>query len=437
MTEKIRDGSNGDVAVDHHNRYKEDIAIMKGMGMDAYRFSISWSKILPNGKLSGGKNQDGIDYYNNLLKELQDKGLEPFVTLFHWDLPQALEDEYGGFLSPKIVDHFLEYADFCFKTFGDRVKNWITVNEPWTYCYGGYVTGALAPGRCSAPTKHVGGVLGWGRYSCWQQLSFSNGEDLANNETFCVINDQIHARARGRKQPRHIGGDSGREPYIVAHNQLLAHAAVVKLYNQNYKASQKGKIGITNVTKWMIPYSESKKDHDAAQRAIDFVFGWFMDPLTTGDYPQNMRNLVGSRLPRFTVEQSAMVKGSFDFIGVNYYTARYVVDAPNTSTENPSYITDPQIEFKRVDERDNPSILAACVDKHRIKYFYDHLSLVQKAIKDGVKVKGYFAWSLLDNFEWSEGYTVRFGINYINYKDGLKRHPKLSSIWFKMLLKST
>ncbi|KAA8532477.1 hypothetical protein F0562_032523 [Nyssa sinensis] len=263
MTEKIKDRSNGDVAVDHHNRYKEDVEIMKGIGMDAYRFSISWSKILRNGKLSGVKNQDGIDYYNNLLKELQDKG-------------------------------------------------------------------ALAPGRCSAPTKHVGGVLGWGRYSCWQQLSFSNGEDLANNETFCVINDQIHAHARGHRQRTYIGGDSSTEPYTVAHNQLLAHAAVVKLYNQNYKASQKGKIGITNVTKWMIPYSESKKDHDAAQRAIDFVFGW-----------------------------------------------------------------------------------------------------------DGVKVKGYFAWSLLDNFEWSEGYTVRFGINYINYKDGLKRLPKDSSKWFKESLKST
>ncbi|GKU94134.1 hypothetical protein SLEP1_g7662 [Rubroshorea leprosula] len=189
MAEKIAGGSNGDVAIDSYHQYKEDVGIMKEIGLDAYRFSISWSRVLPNGKLSGGINKEGIKYYNNLVNELLANGrIQPFVTIFHWDVSQALEDEYGGFLSPKIADDFRDYAEVCFREFGDRVKHWITLNEPFSFSYGGYATGSLALGRCSN----------------WQKLN-------------CT------------------GGDSRTEPYLVSHHQLLAHAASINLYMLKYQ----------------------------------------------------------------------------------------------------------------------------------------------------------------------------------------------------------
>ncbi|KAF3961153.1 hypothetical protein CMV_014196 [Castanea mollissima] len=438
---RIMDGSSGDVAVDQYHRYKghtlqEDVGIMKEMGLDAYRFSISWPRILPKGKVCEGVNKEGIKYYNNLINELLAKGLQPFVTLFHWDLPQSLEDEYGGFLSPHIVNDFRDYAELCFKEFGDRVKHWITLNEPWSYSYGAYAIGGLAPGRCS----------GWQHLNC-------------------------------------TGGDSGTEPYLVSHNQLLAHASAVKVYKQKYQVAQKGIIGITLVSNWIVPFSDARHNHDAALRALDFMFGWFMDPLTNGDYPHSMRSLVGDRLPKFTKEQSKLVKGSLDFLGLNYYTANYAADSHHFKAENASYLTDSRANLSTVrngipigpkaasdwlhvypkgirdlllytktkyhnplifitengiDEFNNASLSLeeALSDNHRIDYYSHHLHYLHSAIKDGVNVKGYFAWSLLDNFEWSLGYTVRFGINYIDYKNGLKRHPKLSAHWFKNFLKN-
>ncbi|KAL6187982.1 hypothetical protein ACLB2K_039377 [Fragaria x ananassa] len=433
--DKIKDRSTGDVAIDAYHRYKEDVGIMKDMGFDAYRFSISWSRLLPNGTLSGGVNKEGIKYYNNLIDELLSKGLKPFVTLFHWDLPQALEDAYGGFLSPQIVDHFQDYAELCFKEFGDRVKHWITLNEPWSYARGGYVAGTFAPCRCSD----------------WQNLN-------------CT------------------GGDSGTEPYLVTHYQLLAHAAAVKSYKEKYQADQKGVIGITIISHWFVPFSDAKHHKKAALRALDFMFGWYMDPLTNGDYPHSMRSLVGDRLPEFTKEQSEMLKGSFDFLGLNYYTANYATYAPQLkNTANRSYITDavavlsterngipigqeaasdwlyvyPEgirelllytkekynnpliyITENGRDEHNDPklSLEEALADTHRIDFYYKHLHYLHEAIKEGVNVKGYFAWSLFDNFEWNMGYSVRFGINYVDYNDGLKRYPKLSAHWFKNFL---
>ncbi|XXG56627.1 hypothetical protein AAC387_Pa03g3993 [Persea americana] len=431
--EKITDHSNGDIAVDSYHRYKEDVRIMKEMGMDAYRFSISWTRILPNGRLSGGVDKDGIKYYNNLIDELISNGIKPFVTLFHWDSPQKLEDDYNGFLSYNIVTDFRNYADICFREFGDRVKHWITLNEPSSFCIG-YTSGTFAPGRCSS----------------W----------AGNCST----------------------GNSATEPYIVAHHQLLAHAAAVKLYRERYKASQKGVVGITLATLWYIPYSSSKSDHDAARRAFDFANGWFIDPITRGDYPSSMKSLVGRRLPKFSKEQSVMLKGSFDFLGLNYYTANYAANAPQSKNVHPSSLTDartnitalrngvligPQAasswlhvypkglrDLLRYTKKryDNPIIYITengvsefnnrtlplhkqLEDNMRIDYHRDHLSWLHTAIREGVDVKGYFAWSLLDNFEWADGYTVRFGINYVDYEDGLKRYPKKSAIWFKKFLK--
>ncbi|PHT94605.1 Beta-glucosidase 24 [Capsicum annuum] len=222
--EKIIDGSNGDVAIDFYHLYKEDITLMKLQGLNGFKFSLSWSRVLPYGKLSKGVNKKGISFYNNLINELLANGIEPLVSIFHWDLPQALEDEYQGFLSTQIVDDFRDYAELCFKEFGDRVKHWITINEPYTYAVFGYAFGSRPPGRCS----------------------YSNG---------C------------------IAGNDATEPYIVAHHLLLAHAKAVKLYRKKYKASLKGKIGISLISNWFVPYYTEKKHIDAAQRALDFMLG--------------------------------------------------------------------------------------------------------------------------------------------------------------------
>lgn len=437
--DKITDGSNGDVAVDSYHQYKEDVKIMKEMGLDAYRFSISWPRILPHGKLSKGVNMEGLRYYHNLIDELLANGIQPFVTLFHWDLPQSLEDAYGGFLSPDVVDDFREYADVCFREFGGKVRHWITLNEPWSYSVGGYAVGILAPGRCST----------------WQRLN-------------CTA------------------GDSATEPYMVGRHLLLSHAAAVHLYRRKYQASQKGEIGIAIITYWMLPYSNAKQDRDAASRALDFMFGWFMDPITYGKYPDSMRDLVGNRLPKFSKEECLMLNGSYDFLGLNYYTANYAspYHGPTITAPNLSFITDSLVNLttsrngkligpvaasnwlhvyprgihdllvytKRrynnpiiyitengIDEANNDklSLEEALADTHRIDYYHRHLAFLQLAIKHGVDVRGYFAWSLLDNFEWYAGYTVRFGINYVDYKNGLKRHPKLSAAWFRNFLKKS
>ncbi|XP_008450457.2 cyanogenic beta-glucosidase-like [Cucumis melo] len=433
--EKIYDHSTGDVAVDQYHRYKEDVALMKKMGFDAYRFSIAWSRVLPKGKLSGGVNKKGIRYYNNLINELLAKGIQPYVTLFHWDTPQALEDEYGGFLGHQIVNDFRDFVDICFKEFGDRVKHWITLNEPWSFAMGGYAQGALAPGRCSS----------WQPFNC-------------------------------------LGGNSGTEPYIVGHHQILAHAAAVKLYKTKYQARQKGVIGITLVSIWYTPYSNSEADKKAAIRSLDFALGWFLHPLTYGDYPPIMRELVKKRLPKFTKAEVALIKGSIDFLGLNYYTANYAKDNPNAPGPQPSYLTDyradqstdrngvsigpkfnatswlavypkgfkdlliyTKTKYKNpiiyITENgyldiEGPPLKEMLMDRRRVKYHHDHLMALKEAIQAGVRVKGYFAWSFLDNFEWASGYVIRFGLTYIDYKNNLKRIPKLSAKWFENFLKN-
>ncbi|MFS8005677.1 putative beta-primeverosidase [Helianthus anomalus] len=294
--DRIADHSNAVMATDSYHRYKEDVKMLRQMSMDAYSFSISWSRVIPH--------------------------IEPFVTLFHWDLPQALEEEYGGFLSSRVVNDFRDFAELCFRRFGDRVKYWITLNEPWSYSVGGYEKGYYAPGRCS----HFAG-------NC-------------------------------------SAGDSGIEPYIVAHNLLLSHASAVKLYHDIYKGPQKGKIGISLVTRWMVPFSDEKLHRDAALRAMDFEFD--------------------------------------------------SVDAP-----------------KGVDETSNSSLSLRTVlqDDFRVQYYVGHLQKLLQAINSGVNVKGYFAWSLLDNFQWERGYAVRFGLHFVDYGNELRRYPKFSSTWFTNFLR--
>ncbi|XLR35561.1 hypothetical protein HN51_044923 [Arachis hypogaea] len=426
---KIKDESSGEIAVDSYHRFKEDVQIMKELGFDAYRFSISWSRILPGGNLSSGINSEGMIYYNNLINEILRKGLTPFITLFQYDYPQSLEDAYGGFLSPQIVKDFTDYAEVCFKAFGDRVKYWITFNGPSIFSKLGYTIGKYAPGRCSS----------WLNLNC-------------------------------------TGGDSATEPYIVTHHQLLAHASAVKLFREKYQGTQMGQIGIIHGTDWVVPLSQSKEDIDATSRAMSFLFDWFMEPLHSGSYPAIMIENVGERLPKFTVKESDMLINSFDFIGINYYSSVYAADI-KCPTQNKTYLTDScaDLTFERngipigpraasdwiylypqgIEELlmyikikyNNPIIYItengydnfsdenqSLKDQTRIDCYVQHLSHVHNAMRNGVDVRGYFIWSLLDNFEWCDGYTVQFGIVYVDFANGLKRYPKDAAKWFKNFL---
>jgi beta-glucosidase len=424
---KIANGDTGLVADESYLLWEKDIDLIENMGLSAYRFSISWPRILPLG--NGEVNREGLDYYNKIINRLLELKIEPFVTIYHWDLPQALEDEYGGWLSPEIERDFVYYADVLFREYGDRVTKWITINEPWTFCYLAYVKGAFAPGRCSDRSK------------CPE-------------------------------------GDSPTEGYIAAHNVLIAHAAVVNLYRVKYQPSQKGTIGITLNMDWSEPYTDSEEDQKAAERSRLFLFGWFVDPIYFGKYPQAMVENVGDRLPTFTPAQRELVKGSTDFIGLNHYSSKFVMDTPipqpstgwsddigvNESNYNTTgYLIGPQGDsawlhvvpwgfyklLKWVKNRyNNPlvyitengcdvpgesslSFEKVIQDDFRISYYSQYLKALDQAIIEGSNIRGYFAWSLLDNFEWADGYSFRFGLHYVNYSDPFRtRYPKASSLWY-------
>ncbi|KAF5728100.1 P66 protein [Tripterygium wilfordii] len=434
---RIADKSNGDVAADFYNSYEEDLKLVKDMNMNSFRFSFSWTRLLPNGKLRDGVSQEGVAFYNRLIDQMISYGLEPFATIFHWDTPQALDEEYGSFLSSNILSDFLDYAELCFQLFGDRVKKWITINEPYTYSVYAYNNGQFAPGRCST----------WVNEAC-----------------------QV--------------GNSSIEPYIVCHNLLLAHGAAVQLYREKYQEVQKGKIGITLSSFWYLPYTDNPLDSVAASTAVDFNIGWHLGPITSGQYPQSMIKNVGDRLPVFTAEESEMLIGSFDFLGLNYYSTYYA--SYNDTVGNVDYTTDQHlivhfndregvpigplapgskwiyvypagirhllkhakdvynisliyITENGISEQDDDSLTLeeALYDPWRKEYYRCHLWNVLKSMKeDDVNVEGYFTWSLMDNFEWQYGYTNRFGLIYIDFKNGLTRYPKDSVYWLTQFLKN-
>ncbi|RDX57829.1 Hydroxyisourate hydrolase, partial [Mucuna pruriens] len=264
-------GENGDVASDEYHKYKEDVQLMVETGLDAYRFSISWSRLLPNGR--GPVNSKGLQYYNNLINELISNGIQPHVTLHNFDLPQVLEDEYGGWVSRDIIRDFTYYADVCFREFGDRVLYWTTVNEPNVFAIGGYDQGTGPPQHCSPP--------------------------------FCVIK---------RESTR---GNSTYEPYLAVHHILLSHSSAARLYRRKYKDKQHGFVGITIFTFGFFPLTKTEKDRVASQRMRDFYYG---------DYPISMKTNAGERIPVFTNRESEQVKGSYDFIGVIHYANVNVTD---------------------------------------------------------------------------------------------------------------
>nr|GMD90717.1 beta-glucosidase 40-like [Ipomoea batatas] len=383
---------------------------MKDLGMDAYRFSIAWSRIFPNG--SGEINQAGVDHYNKLIDALLANGIEPYVTLYHYDLPQALQDRYNGWLNRQVIKDFAAYAETCFEKFGDRVKQWATINEPRSVTVLGYDLGVQAPGHCSI-FLHL----------------------------LCTE------------------GNSATEPYI---------------------AKQGGKIAIVVESFWYEPITNSHEDIEAKQRAIDYYLGWFLEPVMTGDYPGSVISGAGDRLPKFSAAESALLKGSYDYLGVNHYTTWYVAsDRTNImdillhdTLADSDAVTLPFKGLIPIGKRANSiwlyivprgmrNLLNYIKDKYgnplvfitengmddaksdglhdfqRIKFHHDYLTSLLAAIKeDGCNVKGYFAWSLLDNWEWAVGFSSRFGLYYVDYDDNLKRIPKDSAKWFKNFLAS-
>ncbi|KAH7676642.1 Beta-glucosidase protein [Dioscorea alata] len=427
---KMPDNSTGDIASDQYHKYKEDVKLMSDTGLEAYKFSISWSRLIPNGR--GEVNPKGVDYYNNLINELTEKGIQPHVMLYHQDLPQALEDEYHGWLSPRIVDDFTAYADVCFREFGDRVSHWTTIAEVNIMSIASYDIGVFPPQRCSYP---------FGVNNC-------------------------------------TAGNSSTEPYIAIHNTLLAHASVFHLYKTKYKAFQHGWIGLNVYTYWYSPFSNSEADVKAAKRARDFTLGWIVDPLVFGDYPKIMKKIVRSRLPVFTKSQSEYLKGSFDFIGLNHYTSIFVVDnsvealampirdyssdmlakctvsknetpsgkfVPTSTPYHPDGLRK-MLEYIKQKYKNPPIYIQenGCElvtedtmnDTYRINYLNGYIGSTLEAIRNGVNVKGYFVWSFIDVFELLDGYRTRFGLYFVDFDDKeLKRIPKLSAHWYANFLK--
>ncbi|XP_024982320.1 beta-glucosidase 11-like isoform X2 [Cynara cardunculus var. scolymus] len=418
-------GANGDVACDGYHKYKEDIQLMADTGLEAFRFSISWSRLIPNG--SGSVNAKGLQYYNNFINELLSHGIQPHVTLFHDDLPQILEDEYGGWISRKAVKDYLAYVDICFREFGDRILHWTTFNEANVFSLGGYDVGFTPPGRCSSP------------------FGFGN----------CTN-----------------GGNSSYEPYLVTHHLLLAHASAVRLYRKKYKGRQHGFVGINVFAYWFEPYTNTMEDLKATQRAHDFYLGWFLNPLVNGDYPETVKKNAGNRIPSFTKLESERIKGSFDFFGINHYTTLQVKDNPSSlendirdfmadmavtlifsGTEIPptQFLVEPLglqnlLNYLK-EEYGNPPIYihengqvqprnGTLIDTPRVEYLRAYTGALLDALRNGSNTRGYFVWSFLDLFELMDGYKSGYGLYYVDLNDKeLTRYPKLSAHWYTSFLK--
>ncbi|AES98450.1 putative hydroxyisourate hydrolase [Medicago truncatula] len=420
-------GGNGDVACDTYHKYKEDVQLMVETGLDAYRFSISWSRLIPNGR--GPVNPKGLQYYNNLINELIRNGIQPHVTLHNYDLPQALEDEYEGWLSRQVIKDFTNYADVCFREFGDRVKYWTTVNEPNIFAVGSYDQGISPPKRCSPP--------------------------------FCVIES--------------TKGNSTFEPYLVVHHILLAHSSAVRLYRRKYREEQNGFVGISIYAFGSVPQTNTEKDRAACQRFHDFYLGWIMEPLLHGDYPDSMKANAGARIPSFTSRESEQVKGSYDFIGIIHYIKLNVTDNSDVlKTELRDFIADSAAKplgtedifvaneypftpwalgevletFKTlygnppifIHENGQRTLSNASLhhDESRVKYLHGYIGTVLDSLRNGSNMKGYFAWSFIDAFELLDGYESIYGLYYVDRNDPeLRRYPKLSAKWYSQFLKGT
>ena len=395
-------GESGDIACDHYHRWREDIALMRELGFTTYRFSIAWSRVLPRG--TGAVNERGLDFYRRLVDGLLDAGIRPNATLFHWDLPAALDDR-GGWLNRDIADWFADYARVMFRALGDRIPMWSTLNEPWVVTDGGYLHGALAPGH------------------------------------------------------RNLY-----EAPIATHNQMRAHGTAV----QAYRAEAKQAIGIVVNLEPKYPASDSEEDIVATRQADAYMNRQFLDPAILGTYPPELREIFGDAWPDWSADDMATIRQPLDFVGVNYYTRGVTARAPSkpplrsknerqphaTYTEtgwevhpssltrvllwvkerygNPTiYITENGAAFY-----DPPKTIDGTIDDPlRVHYYREHLLAAAEAMRQGVDLRGYYAWSLLDNFEWSLGYSKRFGIIHVDYET-LERTVKSSGRFYADVIRS-
>jgi beta-glucosidase len=392
--DKVADGSNGLIACDHYNLWQQDIELIDSLGVDAYRLSISWPRVI---KESGELNQEGVNYYLAILDELKARKIKAFVTLYHWDLPQYLEDK-GGWLNRETAYKFRDYADLISKAFGDRVYSYATLNEPFCSAFLGYEAGIHAPGI--------------------------------------------------------VGKEFGKK---AAHHLLLAHGLAMQVLTKNSPDSQNGIV--LNFTP-CYPESDSVADVTATAFADDYFNQWYIKPLFDANYPEILAQLPKENHPEILEGDMEIISHDIDFLGVNFYTRAiyradeaehfFQIDPPEPRTDigweiypkaftellvslnekytlPPIYITEngAAIDDKLVDNVVN--------DTDRIDYYQDHLNAVNDAIELGVQVNGYFAWSLMDNFEWAEGYLKRFGIVYVDY-DTQVRTIKNSGLAYKALI---
>jgi beta-glucosidase len=399
---RIADGSDARVACDHFHRWREDVGLMQWLGLNAYRFSIAWPRVIPGGR--GAVNTAGLDFYDRLVDALLAAGVRPFATLYHWDLPQALQ-ERGGWGARETVDAFAEYADAVTARLGDRVRDWMTHNEPW----------------CAATLGHESGV-----------------------------------HAPGHRDPA--------EALRVGHHLLLSHGRAAEVVRRNAPGAE---VGIVLILSLVEPATDSRVDLDAARRFDGAFNRWYLDPLFRGRYPEDavadrvrLGHLAGPELPFVRPGDLETIAAPLDFLGVNYYTrtvvradaagepvgVRMVPESELTDmgwevypqglrallgrlereyrprkihvTENGAAYTDPADAAGRI------------ADTRRVEYLRGHLAAAAGAIADGVPLAGYFTWSLLDNFEWGHGYAMRFGLFEVDFATQ-RRRPKDSAHWYR------
>lgn len=424
--ESIIDRSNGDIACDSYNQIDVDIANLQLLNVSFYRFSISWTRLLPN---AGNNfiNPDGVRYYNEVIDKLIAHNIDPMVTIFHWDLPQSLQD-LGGWTNKLTIEYYLQFARTCFSLFGDRVKTWITFNEISMYCVSAYDKKSLAP--------------------------------------FASL--------------------SGIGTYLCAHYMLLAHGRAYRIYKKDF-IHQKGIVGLSIDSPWYFPATNTANDKMAAMRAIITGFDWLTHPIfsQTGDYPLFMRKRIDynskqqgfkeSRLPRFTTKEKAILQGSADFLGLNHYTSKlasmpmsekasemtsYEIDRSFDISFDPKWPKSARNHFKVVpqglrklllyirDTYNNPIVYitengyagdhSEYIDDHdRVSYTNLYLTEILKAIViDKCNVTKYTSWSFMDNFEWHDGYTLRFGMFHVDFDDPKrKRTPKKSMYAYRNIIR--
>jgi beta-glucosidase len=395
----VRDGATGDVACDHYHRWREDVELLRWLGVRAYRFSVSWPRVQPLGH--GPVNPAGLDFYDRLVDELMRAGIEPWVTLFHWDLPQVLQDQ-GGWPRRQTAEAFAGYAEVVARRLGDRVRWWLTVNEPSVAALVGHFTGEHAPG--------------------W-------------------------------RDPR--------AALQAAHHLLLGHGLAVRSLRAS--ARLPARIGLAAQTFPIHPAGQRPEDRQAAHLLDGLIHRWFLDPIFKGTYPPDLSSAFGPLLPEVRPGDAEVLSAPLDFLGVNYYTrglARHNPAAGPLQAElvpvgdggpldwevYPSGLEE-VLERVQRDYRPPPILITengraldepsegrgALEDVPRIEYLEQHLVVVRRALDRGVPVRGYFVWSLLDNFEWACGYRPRFGLVHVDFATG-RRTPKASARWYRELV---